>query len=257
MSKKHKFQAEKKPSGFSGLGNIFKSLPTWLKFAGLLVPVLGLILSYLNYSFEREKYSEDIKVLVSTESNLNIGAKRMNVYPPMSISFITKRDMTCGRDLIISNTGGVATALVGIQGRFSHPNFPQSIVFHNIGNEVFLADQLSNFPKDFSSFMVTILNDHHWLLTEDIFNNEDILAFPVEIQAHSSFKVRVAIKLGFKTENEAYLQSPPLEDKGNPKMSLQFITSTSKVTDPVEFECFDGMLIFPEFTTFSTPQATP
>jgi len=245
MSKKQKFQSEKKSKSFSGIGKIVNSLPAWLKFVGLLVPLLGLVISYLNYSLEREKYSDDIKVLVSTESNLNLEMGRMIVDPPMSISFMTKKDMTCGRELIISNIGGVSTALVGLQGDFSHGSFPQPIVFKTIGNEAYVSDRSSSLPKDFSSIMVTILKDNPWLFTEEIFKNADILAFPLEVEAHSSFKVRVVAKLRFKTENEAIFEINPLDDKPNPKMSLQFITSTSRVTNPVEFECFDGILFFP------------
>lgn len=127
----------------------------------------------------------------------------------------------------------------------------------DFGNEVYLAGDSNTFPKGQSSFQVTILNDTPWILTNEIFKDTDILAFPFEVQSHSSIKVRVAVSLNYKTEEDASFATSQFDEKGNPKISLQFITSTSKITEPVEFECFDGILFFPDLTTFSTPQAVP
>lgn len=242
MSKKQKSQVIKKVQRFSNIGAIIKSLPAWLKFAGLLVPILGLLISYLNYTLDRQNFSDNTKVLVSTDSNLNVEAGKINAYPPSSISFLTKTGMTCGRSLVISNIGGISTALVGLQGQFSHTSFPQSIKFETIGNEVYLAGDSNSFPKGLFSFRVTILNDSPWLLTNEIFKDTDILAFPFEVQSHSSIKVRVVVSLNYKSEEDASFATSQFDEKGNPKISLQFLSSTSKITEPVEFECFDGIL---------------
>ncbi len=248
----------------SRLVNIGKTIPSWLKFVGLLVPILGLLISYLNYTLEKQKISDDLKVLVSTDSNLNIEAGEMKAYPPTSITFITKDNLICGRDLIISNIGGVPASIVGFQGSLSNKNFPQPISFSIIGSEMYMALDPKTAPKGLFSIHVTILNNNKWLLTPEIFKTSDILSFPVEVQAHSSIKVRVALGMHYNSKEAANIAFGETEDSSNPKnndkkpvLSLQFNTSTSKTTEPIEFLCLDGILFFPDLTTPSTLTPEP
>ena len=160
-----------------------------------------------------------------------------------------KKKLTCGRELIISNNGGVSTAVVGFEGFFSHKSFSHEIEFEGVGSELFLADSANLFPEGLSITTITILNDNTWIPTDEVYRSTDILDFPLEIQAHSSIKIRVAFKLHYETLDDAKnayekIQASQNADE-NAKITLQFTTSTSKKTKPVEFDCFDNVVLSP------------
>ena len=87
MSKKKKNQEK---TSRNNLHTIIKVIPTWLKFIGLLVPILGLIVSFLGYTLEKQKYSDNLQVLVSTASNKNVEGIKIEATPG-SVSFVTEK----------------------------------------------------------------------------------------------------------------------------------------------------------------------
>lgn len=114
-----------------------------------------------------------------------------------------------------------------------------------------MSETLNAFPKGLSSIQIAILNDSSWWgdkNTIEVYKDTDVLTLPLEIQAHSSLKVRVALRLSYKSRIElanAYGIFANLDGKNNvmePKVSLQFTTSTSKMTEPIEFKCFSDSL---------------
>jgi hypothetical protein len=259
MSRKRNAQNTKAESP-SKFGEFVKSLPTWLKFIGLLVPILGFIVSFLSYQFEKQKYTDDIKILVSTDSTLNIEGGKFYGSPPVSVSIISKNKLICGRDLIVSNIGGIPTALVGFQGQFSHASFSQPITFEGIGNNIDVDGSSYPFLKGLSGIHITILKDNTWFLSPEVYSDDDVLAFPIDVQDHSSLKVRIAFVMSYTSGTDAsatFGKFNRFTDMGNsdnaPRLSLQLLTSTSKISQPVEFKCFEGIIFSPDDVPTPSP----
>lgn len=139
MSKKQKTQATKNKS-LSKVSDVISHLPGWLKFVGLIVPILGLIISYFSYSLEKQNYSDDLKVLVSTELKFNGRTEHFSP-PDSSPSFILRYEIVCGRYLIISNIGGVSTAIIGFKGNFYIKVFPSQL-FLKLSEMIFSCQKL-------------------------------------------------------------------------------------------------------------------